>query len=712
MIRRITQSYDKIRRLPGHMIAKQALFSIKRAIRGRYYQIRDGCLSSQPVKIRPLKLCPLTFDWERLDCSRFADETVKNLTQMYMEHRFDLLGSGWIKNGFYNNAPGLEGYRYEALEIPDFHEGWLSALLLKCDVDRAERYSRLISPEYVPIDWQKDCKTGYRWDARQWYRPVELARLAGADIKMPWELSRLEHLPRLAIFAFLNPAARNQMKQEFVDECMDFMRQNPVRRGVNWMCTMDVGIRTANIALAYSLFRALEGFQFADDVEHMLTEIIFIHCKHIYQNLEWSALLCSNHYLANICGLLYGAALLPPGYRREKWLAFARKEYRQELLNQFYEEGSNFEGSVGYHRLSGEMAVFTGALIEALSGSGALQGLNREERSRIRKIGRFAADTMNPDGDFVQIGDNDSGRFFTLTPAGSLKKVEDAVNEYISLSGYPYQQDEMYWDEKVNSPEQLISAVAAFEQMGSKPVFCPFTYSLVRNMIESAHSAEASGRDDDSYDPVRHLNNYDHEQEILRYQNKWYIGSNGYCYENGDILNQGNKVDLTEDLEYVGYHRFGIHIYRSRYLYLCINATDNGQGGNGGHAHNDKLSFELWIDGQAVFQDPGTYVYTPLLQERNRYRSTKAHNCIQSGIEQNRFINTFAMSDDTRCELLELKQQKIVLQVIFGEIKQRRSFVIEKEKITIIDESNRTFRCRSDDVAISGGYGKLIRGKS
>ena len=51
-------------------------------------------------------------------------------------------------------------------------------------------------------------------------------------------------------------------------------------------------------------------------------------------------------------------------------------------------------------------------------------------------------------------------------------------------------------------------------------------------------------------------------------------------------------------------------------------------GRNGGHDHNDQLSFCLHIDGTDAFVDRGTGVYTPDPACRNRFRSTKAHSTL------------------------------------------------------------------------------------
>jgi hypothetical protein len=49
------------------------------------------------------------------------------------------------------------------------------------------------------------------------------------------------------------------------------------------------------------------------------------------------------------------------------------------------------------------------------------------------------------------------------------------------------------------------------------------------------------------------------------------------------------------------------------------------------HAHADALAFELWIDGQAVLVDPGTYCYQGEPEWRHYFRSTLAHNTLELG---------------------------------------------------------------------------------
>jgi len=98
----------------------------------------------------------------------------------------------------------------------------------------------------------------------------------------------------------------------------------------------------------------------------------------------------------------------------------------------------------------------------------------------------------------------------------------------------------------------------------------------------------------------------------------------------------------------------GWYIMRSNTNYMIISCGPNGQNGNGGHCHNDKLSFELCIDGEDIIVDPGTYVYTAEPEWRNKFRSAVYHNTVMvDDKEQNGFTakNLFHVENNamTKC---------------------------------------------------------------
>ena len=146
---------------------------------------------------------------------------------------------------------------------------------------------------------------------------------------------------------------------------------------------------------------------------------------------------------------------------------------------------------------------------------------------------------------------------------------------------------------------------------------------------------------------------------------KFKIKGFGFCEEALWVFGEkGYKIwqDLEENcLANIGSRAFpdaGWYIMRKNKDYMIISGGLNGQNGNGGHCHNDKLSFELCIDGEDVIVDPGTYIYTAEPKWRNRFRSTAYHNTVVvDGEEQNRFDeeNLFWTRNEVKVRVNEWK---------------------------------------------------------
>src|SRR5256886_17049276 len=98
----------------------------------------------------------------------------------------------------------------------------------------------------------------------------------------------------------------------------------------------------------------------------------------------------------------------------------------------------------------------------------------------------------------------------------------------------------------------------------------------------------------------------------------------------------------------------GIATLRSGDGYLCLTSGPNGQGGCGGHAHNDKNAIELSSGGVDLVLDRGTFVYARDPIDRDTRRGTAAHSTVQvDGAEQNRIVpgRLFALPDISRARI-------------------------------------------------------------
>jgi len=140
---------------------------------------------------------------------------------------------------------------------------------------------------------------------------------------------------------------------------------------------------------------------------------------------------------------------------------------------------------------------------------------------------------------------------------------------------------------------------------------------------------------------------------------KFYSSNNNnripfWCFEN--ITKTKIKEKSPINLESKAYKNSGYYILRNDKIYIIIKCGQNGMDGNGGHTHNDQLSFELNVSGKDFIIDPGTYVYTADYKLRNLFRSTSMHNTLQIGnLEQNSFEEKelFRINNETNAQLLD-----------------------------------------------------------
>ena len=106
------------------------------------------------------------------------------------------------------------------------------------------------------------------------------------------------------------------------------------------------------------------------------------------------------------------------------------------------------------------------------------------------------------------------------------------------------------------------------------------------------------------------------------------------------------------------YPDFGLYGWKNARAFIALRCGPIGQNGRGGHAHNDQLAVEIEIDGTAWARDPGTYLYTPDLAARNRYRSVLAHFAPRDGTkEPARFLAPFQLEDSAQARLIEFSAQ-------------------------------------------------------
>jgi hypothetical protein len=731
-----------IRRLPPRIVIRRALGLVGRTVGATVDRQRDRqrptyCEDPPDGElVRLIGAIPLA-------ALRAAAGWIVPAAELYRGHCFDLLGSGWQKNVHGMACRGLEGHRWPPGPAVDAdREGrWLHGRINSANLISSRRIWRLTDSGYQPIDWQLDVKSGYRWREGQWSADTPIGELPGVDVKLPWELARMQHLAVLAWAYGLARHGVGGLRPEswylaaFRNQTLDFIATNPPRFGINWRCTMDVAIRAANWVVAHDLLRSL-GARFDDAFTTAFKASLVDHGRHIVRHLERYPEGRGNHYLADIAGLAFIAAALPRSRESDGWLAFAAQELRAETAYQFGADGANFEASTSYHRLAAEMVLFASALLVGLppekqaalveADATALRtrppqrlasnraALGPEHFARLDLAAEFSRAVTKPGGCVAQIGDNDSGRFLKLHPIFAQRSVAEARLFYANLEAYNgLAENTAYLDEESLDHRPTIAAIGALLGRDPPAGDIPWLDAVVVGALcRGRHGASAATIVSET------------RSRLTRPRGSVVAAPSDGSERIVELVAPG--TDLRGGLRRQGFPDFGLWIFRSDRLFLGVRCGPIGHGGRGAHAHNDQLSIELTIDGEDWIADPGSYLYTPSPRLRNAYRSVQAHFAPQNDRrEPGRLdLGMFWLGDEAQAECLAFDDAGFVGEHRGFGAAVRRAVIIGETTIRIHDGGlpsgvdSRFIRCvgRREFAArfpcavpFSPGYGKRYR---
>lgn len=277
----------------------------------------------------------------------------------------------------------------------------------------------------TPINWAVDFKTDISWPM------VPMAHIAinrldePCDIKVVWDLSRLQWLIPVAQAWRINSD----------DDCAHFVRAiieewidgNPIARGPNWVCTMDVALRA--VSLSWLATQCLDAPSWSDPgFRSRLLKTLWLHGYFINRHLEWTDV-NGNHLMADALGLVVlGAAL--PGPDANRWSETGWSIMRGELTHQINPDGGTFEVSTAYHRF-----VFEMVLVAALVRSRCNLTIDSDAIDHLTRMVDFMAAYLRRDGSAPHWGDEDDGRVlpFGATPVQEHAALAQALKMGLDL---------------------------------------------------------------------------------------------------------------------------------------------------------------------------------------------------------------------------------------------------------------------------------------
>ena len=254
------------------------------------------------------------------------------------------------------------------------------------------------------IDWNLDPQSGFDWPIT-YHADINLIGRDGSDARVVWELNRFGHFITLGRAYALT--GNEDFSAEFFRQLASWRAQNPVARGVNWNCAMEVALRAMNLLAAFTLF--LRSPQMNEQTLLELLATFDQHGAHIKRNLEFSHIATSNHYLSDVTGLLWLGVMLPELDAAREWREFGLWELLNEMDKQVLADGADYEASTGYHRLKLELFLYSFVFCH-------LNSIDIAERywKKLRAMVDYVRAYLRPDGGAPLIGDSDSGQVLPI----------------------------------------------------------------------------------------------------------------------------------------------------------------------------------------------------------------------------------------------------------------------------------------------------------
>ena len=221
-----------------------------------------------------------------------------------------------------------------------------------------------------------------------------------ADVKVPYEASRLQHLQKQNLISSIET-----MKEIDPEALVVKVDKFPL---IYWNSPMDVAIRLINLII-HRQFLAHESNRsiIFDDSEELLDAYISQNYQYVKDNLENEGNVVGNHYLIELSAMLFYLA----NYETKNSVIeteFVLSELKNEINNQFNKEGTNFEGSTHYAAFATEALILCKISLQDLHQTSDLSSVI----DKLIMINKKFLELLIIDDELSQIGDNDSGRIF------------------------------------------------------------------------------------------------------------------------------------------------------------------------------------------------------------------------------------------------------------------------------------------------------------
>lgn len=398
-------------------------------------------------------------------------------TALYTQKKFTI-------NNLFSNGESIDSYWNKLIGFPtitglcgEVSENVFSksSLALKNKVDLLGMLGQDLGEH---IKWFCDYKTGNIWP-KKYCKSIDYYNLdSPSDVKIPWEISRMQWLIPLGQAYVLT--GDDKYAEKVKNIILDWINKNPYSYSVNWSCTMEVAIRIIVWIWFYTVFRKSKSWSASDFREKFLSSL-YLHACFTHGHIEKSDI-NGNHYITDAAGLVFAGIFFKDLKKSGVWLDKGWGILKKEITKQVSGDGVDYEGSVPYHRLVTEIFLYP-AIYRMQAGL----DLPSFYRDSLISMGHYIAHYSRTDGTAPLLGDADDAR---LLPLG-----QQNINDHRYLVGmiaYVFKTEKLrkYFSGPTDEIEWLLSATASsYLKNGKKSLpkskgFSEAGYYVMRNFSD------------------------------------------------------------------------------------------------------------------------------------------------------------------------------------------------------------------------------------
>ncbi|MDD2709367.1 MAG: alginate lyase family protein [Verrucomicrobiae bacterium] len=227
------------------------------------------------------------------------------------------------------------------------------------------------------------------------------------DIRRLWEIGRFGWALPLAQSCLHR--ARADCGRAWSDYVLDFIDRQQPEFGPHWLNAMEAGIRAIQWCRGRAMLPACGGMRGMEsstiqNLDEKLLASFLAHGRYMRAHLEWTPYGRTNHYLADLVGLLALAVFVPQFREAGEWRRFAVHELVAEMEVQTDPDGFHSEASTAYHHFVAELYLLA-AMIDRRHHLGLAPSFY-QRLGQVLKVDRELRGREDID---PRMGDDDSG---------------------------------------------------------------------------------------------------------------------------------------------------------------------------------------------------------------------------------------------------------------------------------------------------------------